>query len=105
MGERAEFRGFSEGLATQDLTDQVGDFLSRNILQPLALFVERLGHADGNILHVLMRLGRPANQEEIFPARDALVAVPIVEADPQQANDFGLLFPGLARHGRSFRDD
>ena len=81
--------------------DDVDEFLWFGVGDSFAAVLEGFGNVDGDVLHAFVGFLGAAHEEDVLGFGDAFVAVFVVEADADKANDLRfrrLRF--LFRHGR-----
>jgi len=64
---------------------QLHHLLRGQLRQRLAALFQRLVEANGHVLHLLVRLLGAADQDKVFGARQALVAVLVVQPDADKS--------------------
>lgn len=82
--DRARFGDVPGGvgfLVVESLVKQFRNFFGGGVPQDFAALLQRLGKADGDILHLFMCFLRPAQEEHLRRARDAFVFIFIIETD------------------------
>jgi hypothetical protein len=89
----------SGSLFLHRLLNQVEHFLNLGVLQAFTLGFEGFGDMNGDILHSFMRFFRAAEQHEFFSFRDALMAIIVVEANADEADEFFGFFFDFSGHG------
>lgn len=90
--------GWKFPLAVHGLVDQLDHFLDAGVLQAFALVLERFGHMNGDILQAFVGFIGTADQQEFFTFGDAFVAILVVEADADQADQLRFFDFGFAGH-------
>jgi hypothetical protein len=80
------------------LLEQVQDFLNGDLTQAFAGFPQFLIESDRGILHPLVRLSRSADQQEVFAFCNPMMAVGVVQSDPNKADDLALFLLLFSRH-------
>lgn len=71
--------------------EKVDHLFDARIFEAFSLGFERFGDVNDDILHPFMGLFRAADEEEFFSLGDAFVTILVIESNPNQADEFGLI--------------
>src|SRR6266542_1843464 len=97
MAHQPAYTGRSPSVV-QGLAQKVDRLLRLGFLQSLAALLELLVEVDGGVLHLLVRLGGAADQEEVLVVRQATVSVLAVQADADETEDLDLFWLRFLGH-------
>src|SRR5215469_11502789 len=90
-------------LIIERFAQQVDGFFGGGFAERFAALAQGLAETDGRILHALVRLGRAAHEQEMLAARQALMAVLVIQADAEEPSNRRLLAVFSVGHGIASR--